>query len=112
MDNTLYISNETFKVDWSIHEEWLEWVNNTLIPFISQSDNTQWVALVKLMDLDDSDGPTYALQTGLASKADYNRFAEIEMPPIMQTAYGKWGELFLGFRTLMEVLSYDSKKKI
>lgn len=106
MENTLYISNETFKVDWSIHEDWLEWINSTVLPFIKESANTQWVSFVKLLDVDEEEGPTYALQTGLASKADYNRFAEIEMPPLMQKAYGKWGERFLGFRTLMEVVHH------
>lgn len=105
MESTLFISNETFKVDWSIHADWLNWINNTLIPAIQQSSNTQWVRLVKLLDLDEEEGPTYALQTGLATKGDYNRFSEIEMPPLMQEAYGRWKERFLGFRTLMEVIN-------
>lgn len=102
--NTLFISNETFKVDWSIHEEWLQWINTVLVPAIKQSPNTQWVRFVKLLDMDEQDGPTYALQTGLASKADYNRFAEIELPPLMQEGYARWKDLFLGFKTLMEVI--------
>ncbi len=111
MEDTLYISNETFKVDWSIHEDWLEWVNDILIPAINESSNTQWVQLVKLLDLDEGDGPTYALQTGLASKSDYNRFAEIEMPPLMQGAHSRWGQRFLGFRTLMEVVKQRQSRK-
>jgi|GEM_PF-901349 len=104
-NNTWLISNETFKVDWSIHDEWLEWINGELVPTIQKSANVLWVRFVKLLDLDETDGPTYALQVGLASKADYNRFSEIEMPPLMQRAYSRWKERFLGFRTLMEVLN-------
>ncbi|WP_447640063.1 MULTISPECIES: DUF4286 family protein [Chitinophagaceae] len=105
MENILFISNETFKVDWRINDEWLEWINTILIPRLKESPNVQWVHLVKLLELDEEDGPTYALQTGIATKSDYNRLVEIEMPPLMQYAHGRWKERFLGFRTLMEVLN-------
>ncbi|MFT4202945.1 MAG: DUF4286 family protein [Chitinophagaceae bacterium] len=102
--DTLFISNETFKLDWSIHEEWLEWVDGILLPEVRNSAHTQWVRFVKLHGLEEDDGPTYALQTGFAAKADYNRFVEIEVPPLMQQAYSRWQEQFFSFRTLMEVL--------
>ena len=109
MENCLYISNETFKIDWSIHEDWLAWMHQSVLPFVQNSQNAQWATLVKLLDMDEQDGPTYALQIGIASKADYNRLMEIELPPLMQKAYTKWQDRFLGFRTLMEVLSSQGK---
>ncbi len=104
MENTLFISNETFKVDWSIHAEWLEWILRTVVPAMRKSPDTQWVRLAKLMDLDEDDGPTYALQTGLATKADYDRFAAVELPLLMQEAYARWEGRFVEFRTLMALL--------
>ena len=104
---TIYISNETFKVDWSILDDWMEWVIKTLIPAIQKSEHVTSAKLVKIVSLDDMDGPTYALQVGHDSKASYNHYMELELPQLMQPAYERWKDRFVGFRTLMEVINID-----
>ena len=47
---------------------------------------------VRILELDDSEGPTFATQFKAASKADYNRYIEIHAPALRKDSLSKWGE--------------------
>jgi hypothetical protein len=56
------------------------------------------------LELDDSEGPTFATQFRAASRADYNRYIEIHAPALRNSSLEKWGDKIIGFRTLMELV--------
>ena len=100
----MLIYNITTKVDWSIHEQWVIWMKDTHIPDIMKSGCfVQW-QFVRILDIDESDGPTYATQLYAESKATYNRYIELFAPTLRQDAIATWGNHFIGFRSLMEVV--------
>ncbi|MFL5738728.1 MAG: DUF4286 family protein, partial [Flavisolibacter sp.] len=60
--------------------------------------------VVRLLEVDDSEGPTYAIQYHARSKSDYNRYMEMHAADMRKKSFEKWGEKFIAFRTLMEVV--------
>ena len=60
--------------------------------------------LLKLHDQDDGEGPTYVAQYFAESKALYNRYLELYANDFTKIAIEKWGDGFIDFRTLLEVI--------
>ena len=100
----MFIYNVTTKVDTSIQQEWLHWMREDHIP-----DNINTGCFTKgtvfhLLELDDSEGPTYAIQYIAESKALYNRYVDQFAPTMSQKAFDKWGDKFIAFRSIMQVI--------
>ena len=98
------IYNVTVKVDPSIAGRWLEWMVGEHIPRILETGCFTSYQLVRLLEVDDSDGPTYAIQYYALSKADYNRYVELHAAVLQKQSYEKWGDGFMAFRSLMQVV--------
>jgi Domain of unknown function (DUF4286) len=100
----MYIYNITTKVHTSIQEQWVEWMKMHHIPQIMATGCFTESQFVRILELDDSEGPTYATQFKAASKADYNRYIAIHAPALRKDSLSKWGEKIIGFRSLMELV--------
>jgi hypothetical protein len=100
----MYIYNITSKIDPSIHENWVTWMKDTHIIEVMATNCFTQYQFVRLLEVDDSDGPTYAIQYMANSKADYNRYLEIHAPLLSKKATEAWGNLFIGFKSLMQVV--------
>ena len=100
----MYIYNITTKVDPSIHEIWVEWMKKTHIPAIMKTGCFTESQFAKLLELDDTDGPTYALQFRIAAKADYNRYLELHANNLRNEVFAVWGNKVIAFRSLMQVV--------
>jgi hypothetical protein len=98
------IYNVTFKVDILIADVWLRWLLQEHIPEIMQTKCFADYKVVRLLDVDDTEGPTYAVQYSAHSKADYNRYREMYLPGVNKRSFEKWGEQFFSFGSVMEVL--------
>jgi len=92
----MYIYNITSKIDPSIHENWVTWMKDTHIIEVMATNCFTQYQFVRLLEVDDSDGPTYAIQ--------YIRYLEIHAPLLSKKATEAWGNLFIGFRSLMQVV--------
>lgn len=98
------IYNVTVKVDSAIADAWLQWLLKEHIPDIVNTGCFAGNKVVRLLEIDDSEGPTYAIQYSAESKTDYNRYIEIYAELMRQKSYDKWGEVFIAFRSVMEVI--------
>lgn len=103
----MLLYNITIKVDWRVHDLWLTWMFAKYIPFAINTQCFTKSQLVKLLEINDDEGPTYALQLYAESKASYNRYVEIYLPQIDQFTSEKWGSDVLSFSTLMQVVEPD-----
>lgn len=56
------------------------------------------------LETDDADGPAYAVQYYVLSKALYNRYVNLYAFTQSRAAADKWGSGFVAFGTLMEVI--------
>lgn len=100
----MIIYNMTIKVEQQIGDAWLQWLLNEQIPTIMATRCFVDYKVVRLLEVDDSEGPTYAVQYFAGSKADYNRFITIHLAKMQKLSFEKWGDRFIAFNSVMEVV--------
>ena len=100
----MIIYNMTVQIENAIANAWLDWIMNEYIPEIVNTNCFTNVRLVKLLEVDESDGPTYAIQCHADSKSDYNRFMELYSDKLRHQSYEKWGDRFIAFNSVMQVV--------
>ena len=98
------IYNVTNKVEGPIADAWLHWMKNEHIPEIMAKNCFYEYKIVRLLEVDETEGPTYAVQYLAESKADYNRYIEKHAADLREKAYAKWGEKFISFGSVMAVV--------
>lgn len=100
----MIIYNVTIKLEEAIHEQWLQWLRAEHIPDVINTGCFTRATVLRLMEIDDSEGPTYAIQYFAESKASYNRYIEKFAPEMRQRSFDKWGSRFIAFRSVMQVV--------
>jgi hypothetical protein len=100
----MIIYNVTIKVDESIADIWLQWLLKEHVPDVMNTGCFSSYKVVRLLEVDDTEGPTYAVQYHAASKADYNRYLEMFANEMRQRSLDKWGNRFIAFRSVMQVV--------
>ncbi len=101
----MFIYNVTIKVQGPIHKLWLQWLKEEHVPEVLATGCFTNATIVRLLEVDDSEGPTYAVQYVAESKALYNRYIENFAGILRQKSFDKWGNQFMGFRSLMQVIN-------
>ena len=101
----MFIYNVTIKISDSIHIAWLQWLKEVHVPEVLATNCFTSATIVRLLEIDDSDGPTYAVQYAAASKASYNLYIEKHAALLRKKSFDKWGNQFIAFRSLMEVVN-------
>ncbi|GGH81000.1 hypothetical protein HNQ91_005439 [Filimonas zeae] len=101
----MLIYNITTKVDWLIHDQWLKWMKTVHVPEVMATGCFQQQQMVRLLETDETEGATYAMQYYAATEADYHRYTELFAPALRQQILGKWGARVISFRSLMEVVN-------
>lgn len=99
----MLIYNITLKIDWSIQPQWLAWIKQVYIQNIMSSGCFVKHQLVRLREIEEEEGPTYALQLYALSKQKYNEFIEYFLVENEALSYEKWKNGVLSFSTLMEI---------
>jgi hypothetical protein len=98
------IYNVTIKVDAAIADAWLQWLQEEHLPEMMQTGCFSSSRVVRLLEVDDSEGPTYAVQYGAESKADYNRYITRYATVLQKKSHDKWGNRVIAFRSVMQVV--------
>lgn len=100
----MILYNVTVKMEQSIASTWLQWLLKHHIADVMKTKCFFDYKVVRLLDVDDSEGPTYAIQYFAESKADYNRYMELHAAKIEKISFEKWGGELISFKTVMEVV--------
>ena len=100
----MILYNVTIKVEKSIADAWLNWLLQEHIPHVLATGCFSSHKVVRLLEVDESEGPTYAVQYFADSKADYNRYIEMHASNMRQKSFDKWGNQFIAFRSVMQVI--------
>jgi hypothetical protein len=101
----MLIYNVTTKVDWAIAEEWLQWMKDVHMPAVVETGCFEKQQIVRLLEVDDEEGPTYAAQYFATSHHLYNDYIQNHAPHFRKEVNDKWGDQFVSFRTLMELVN-------
>lgn len=100
----MIIYNITTKVHSSINADWLQWQREEHIPEIMSTGLFTAYRFFRLLEQDDSEGCTYAVQYTAASEENYQEYMQRFAPLLREKALEKWGDRIISFRSLLEVI--------
>ena len=101
----MLVYNVTTKITNAIHEDWLAWMRDVHIPDVLATGCFTTANILRLLDIDDSEGPTYAIQYYAKTKTDYDQYINQFAPALKQETITKWGQQMIAFRSLMQLVN-------
>ncbi len=101
----MIIYNVTIKVSHNIANDWLAWLKEEHIPDLINTGCFTHAVILYLPESDDKEGITYAVQYHAASKALYDDYIKKFADAMRKKGHDKWGDQFIAFRTLMQVVN-------
>ena len=104
----MIVYNITTKVAIAIAGNWLQWINEEHNPDIINTGCFTHATILQLLETDDSEGLTYTVQYFAESKSNYNTYMEKFAATMRQKAFDKWGDKFIAFRSVMQVIAPSS----
>jgi hypothetical protein len=100
----MIVYNITIKIDPAINDEWIDWQKKEHIPEIMSTGLFNDHKFFKLLEQDETEGLTYVIQYFTSIRGNYDEYIKKFAPLLRQKALEKWGEKFVAFRTVMEVV--------
>jgi hypothetical protein len=99
-----HIYNVTVKVDHIIHKDWLDWMKNKHLPEVMNTGCFKRFQFVRLLDIEESDGLTYATQYYAEDFGKCQSFIQQYEPAFKKASFEKWGNSLMEFASLMQVV--------
>lgn len=100
----MYVYNVTVKVALEIAEDWINWLQQEHIPDVLGTGCFKQAQVYRLLEVDDTEGPTYVVQYRVEREEDYAHYLEKYAPDMRQRSFDKWGDRFIAFRSWMAAL--------
>ncbi len=100
----MIVYNVTTKVSHAIAADWLAWMKAEHIPDLVNTGCFTHAVILHLLESDDEEGITYAVQYHAESRALYNRYMDQFAAGMRKKALDKWGDKVIAFRTLMQLV--------
>ena len=100
----MIIYNVTLKVEHSIADQWLTWLKDEHIPDMISTGCFTHATILHLLEADDTESITYAVQYHAANKSLYDRYMENFSEEMRKKGTDKWSNKFIAFRTVMKVV--------
>lgn len=100
----MILYNVTIKVHSSIQTDWLQWLKEIHVPDVMGTHCFTSFKILKLLEIDETEGPTYAIQYFAESKAIYNSYVEKFAGEMKAQSFAKWGDKFIAFRSVMQIV--------
>jgi hypothetical protein len=100
----MIIYNVTTMVSHAVHDQWLTWMKEEHLPEIMATGLFERNQFMRLMDVDEQQGITYAVQFFASTKENYDSYLSNHAPALRLKGTEKWGDQVVGFRTLMKIV--------
>lgn len=100
----MILYNVTVKVDLEVHHEWLEWMRTKHIPNVINTGLFHKYHICRLLEQDESDGVTYAIQYYTDTIEKYRLYQKIHAPFLQAEHRQRYENRTVAFRTLLEVI--------
>ena len=101
----MIVYNITIKILPAIEAEWIQWQQQEHIPEIMATGLFTEYKFFRLLDQDESEGITYVIQYFGSSPENYHQYINQFAPALREKALAKWGNQFIAFRTVMELVN-------
>ena len=100
----MIVYNISIQIDPSIEKEWVPWQKKEYIPEVMGSGQFIDFKFYRLLEQDETESIFYVMQFFAASEAHYKKFIREYAGNLRQKTFDRWGDKFIAFRTLMEVV--------
>ena len=100
----MIIYNVTIKVSNSIADKWLQWLKEVHIPEVTGTECFTNAAILRLLEIDDEEGPTYAVQYFAENREKYDFYIDKYADLMREKSFEKWGNQFIAFRSVMQIV--------
>ena len=100
----MIVYNVTVKVDPSSATEWITWLKDEHIPDIKATGCFDDAVIYHLLETDEADGVTYAVQYHASDLDSYKRYLDEFAGTMRKKATDRWGNKFVAFRSLLELV--------
>jgi hypothetical protein len=100
----MIVYNVTVNVDPEVHGEWLQWMKAEHIPRVMNTGMFVEHRICRLLEQDESEGVTYAIQYLCKSMDIYETYRHEFATNLQQEHLERFRDKFVAFRTLMEVV--------
>lgn len=101
----MIILNTTTIVTWNIHEPWKQWMLEEQIPAILSTGLCSHVQMVRLLEVEEQEGPTYAVQLYVKTASLLNEYKEKHLERFSLIEQNRWGDDTYSFLSVMEVIN-------
>ena len=101
----MLIYNVTIQLQHSIHEPWVKWMQEIHMPEIMNTGCFEKCQLVRLLEVDETEGVTYAAQYYATDYEQYNKYIQNFATTFRKDSFELWGNQFIAFRSLMQVVN-------
>lgn len=98
------IYNVTTAVSHAVNLAWLQWMLDVHIPQVLGTGCFYKHQFVKMLEVDETEGLTYAIQYYAESQSAYDDYVNNYAGAFRNEIAEKWGEQIFAFRSLMAVL--------
>ncbi|MFT7589435.1 MAG: hypothetical protein ACI959_001653 [Limisphaerales bacterium] len=98
----MIIYNVTVKINLEVHDNWLAWMKESHIPDVMHTGYFKGHKLVYILDQDEAEGKTYAIQYFCESIAKLKEYQDTAAPVLQEEHTAKFKDQFVAFRTIME----------
>ena len=100
----MIIYNVTVKVSHEINQGWLEWMKTKHIPDVLNTGLFEKHHLCRLIEEDQKDGITYAIQYFCKDMSAYFDYQHNHAPALQEEHTERYKDQFVAFRTLLRVI--------
>ncbi len=97
----MIVYNVTVKVDLPIHELWVRWMKENHIPKVMATGCFVDHKFYRIMEENQSDGMTYAIQYFTPEISSYFDYKENHAPALQKEMKETWPDKYAAFRTLL-----------
>jgi len=101
----MIIYNVTTKTEHGIADAWIQWMQEQYIPAMIDTGCFTQAKIFRLIEIDDSDGATFAVQYHAADKKAYDLFVAEHAATMSRLPIDKWGHAIVSFSSVLEAVN-------
>lgn len=100
----MIVYNVTIKIEPGIHDDWMAWMKDKHIPEVMETGYFFDHKMYRLLELNEADGITYAIQYFCDSFENYMQYQKERAPALQEEHTARYKDKFVAFRTLMRAV--------
>lgn len=101
----MIIYNVTINIHESVHEQWMDWMQNKHIADVLATGKFTSARMVRVLVEEEMGGVTYSVQYTTDCKETLQRYYDEDAPRLREEGHRLFGDKMLAFRTELELIS-------